>query len=324
MHETRTRAGAEKMRIGYPCINMTIGCKGDRTFRLKSYSVERLKETVGNNLDCLLKILMFNEEHKILFFRITSDLVPFASHPANTFNWQEHFRSEFEEIGEFIRKKGIRISMHPDQFTLINSVDKDIFSRSCKELAYHAQILDLMKLDTRAKIQIHVGGVYKNKEKSMKRFVKRYFRLDSSIRCRLAVENDDRLYNVADCLKIGGETGLPMLFDVFHHGVNRTDTTVNGALRLSSKTWNLKTDGIPMVDYSSQRIGGSPRQHAESIELRQFKNFLKETFPVDFDLMLEIKDKEKSAIKAVEVASRDSRFLKTIENWSGSERNDKS
>ena len=324
MHETRTRAGAEKMRIGYPCINMTIGCKGDRTFRLKSYSVERLKETVGNNLDCLLKILMFNEEHKILFFRITSDLVPFASHPANTFNWQEHFRSEFEEIGEFIRKKGIRISMHPDQFTLINSVDKDIFSRSCKELAYHAQILDLMKLDTRAKIQIHVGGVYKNKEKSMKRFVKRYFRLDSSIRCRLAVENDDRLYNVADCLKIGGETGLPMLFDVFHHGVNRTDTTVNGALRLSSKTWNWKTDGIPMVDYSSQRIGGSPRQHAESIDLRQFKNFLKETSPVDFDLMLEIKDKEKSAIKAVEVASNDSRFLKTIENWSGSERNDKS
>ena len=44
----------------------------------------------------------------------------------------------------------------------------------------------------------------------------------------------------------------------------------------------------------------------------------------DARVMLEIKDKEKSAIKAVKVASHDSRFLKTIENWSGSERKDKS
>jgi len=123
---------------------LTVGCKGDRPFRLKSYSVERLKKTVENNLDCLLKVLKFNREHKILFFRITSDLVPFASHLVNTFNWQNYFRSEFEEIGEFIRRNGIRISMHPDQFTLINSVDNDIFRRSCKELAYHAQILDLI------------------------------------------------------------------------------------------------------------------------------------------------------------------------------------
>jgi len=294
---------------------MTLGCKGNRAFRLKSYSVVRLKETVGNNLDCLLKILRFNEEHRILFFRITSDLVPFASHRVNTFNWQDYFRSEFEEIGDFIKENRIRISMHPDQFTLINSVDSDIFKRSCKELAYHAQILDLMKLDTWAKIQIHLGGVYKNKEKSMKRFVKRYFQLDSSTQCRLTVENDDRLYNVADCLKICGETGLPMLFDVFHHNVNKTDTTVNGALRLSSKTWNWKKDGIPMVDYSSQRIGASPREHAESIDIHQFRNFLKETSPVDFDLMLEIKDKEESAIKAVKVALNDSRFRKAIENW---------
>ena len=297
---------------------MTIGCKSDRTFRLRSYSEWRLKETVENNLDCLLKVLRFNEEHKILFFRITSDLVPFASHPVNTFNWQACFRSQFQEIGDFIRKNRIRISMHPDQFTLINSVDDDIFKRSYKELAYHAQILDSMKLDSSAKVQIHVGGVYGDKKKSIERFVRRFFELEDWIRHRIVVENDDRLYNLKDCIRVSGETHLPVLFDVFHHRINSSGESAKIALQLASETWK-KTDGIPMVDYSSQRIGASLRQHAESIDLRQFRNFLKETFPVDFDVMLEIKDKEKSAIKAVRAASHDSRFLKTILNWSETE-----
>ncbi len=302
------------MRIGYPCINTTVRCKSDKAFRLRSYSAERLEETVGNNLDCLLRILKFNEEHKILFFRITSDLVPFASHPVNTFNWQDYFRSEFEEIGDFIRKSRIRISMHPDQFTLINSVDNDIFKRSCKELAYHAQLLDLMKLDFSAKIQVHVGGVYGDKVRSMKRFVRRFFLLENQIRRRLVIENDDRLFNLPDCIRISGETQLPVLFDVFHHRINGKGETVNKAVCLSRETWNEKKDGVPMVDYSSQRIGGSARQHAESIDICRFEDFLKETSPVDFDVMLEIKDKEKSALRAVKAASHDPRFLKAIEN----------
>jgi UV DNA damage endonuclease len=146
------------MKIGYPCINRTIGCTASSTFRLKSYTESRVRQTVKNNLECLSRILQFNLEHKLLFLRISSDLVPFASHPINQFNWQTHFQQEFEDIGKFITKNSIRISMHPNQFTLINSINDEIFARSKKELKYHAEILDLMKLDTSAKIQIHVGG----------------------------------------------------------------------------------------------------------------------------------------------------------------------
>jgi UV DNA damage endonuclease len=294
------------MRIGYPCINRTIDCTANSTFQLKSYSETRLKQTVKNNLDCLKRILQFNLEHKLLFFRISSDLVPFASHPINKFNWQEHFQGEFEEIGEFITKNRMRISMHPDQFTLINSIKEDIFERSKNELKYHAEILDLLKLDTSAKIQIHVGGAYGEKEKSTKRFITRFSKLDDSIIRRLVIENDDKLYDLNDCLRINARTQIPILFDVFHNKLNNSgNLTTEESFKLTTRTWNEKRDGIPMVDYSSQEPNGSPRQHSETINIEDFDLFLKQTQQFDFDLMLEIKDKEKSAIEAITLAIKD-------------------
>jgi UV DNA damage endonuclease len=302
------------MRIGYPCINRTIGCTANSTFRLKSYSESRLRQTIKNNLDCLRKILQFNIEHGLLFFRISSDLVPFASHPVNKFNWQKHFKQEFEAIGEFIKKNNIRISMHPDQFSLINSVKEDIFERSEKELKYHAELLDLMKLDASAKIQIHVGGVYGEKKKSMERFVKRYEIIDDAIRQRLVIENDGRLYDLSNCLQISKQIQIPVLLDVFHHKLNNEAQIGEEYSELAAKTWKLNSDGVPMVDYSSPKPNGLPQQHSETIDLQNFSEFLKQTEPFDFDIMLEIKDKEKSAIQAIEDAMKDPRVQSLLVN----------
>lgn len=296
------------MRIGYPCINRTLDCRGNRTFRLKSYSEERLIETVENNLDCLQQILEFNVEHGFFFFRISSDLVPFASHPVCRFDWGEHFARKFRKIGNYIRKHGIRISMHPDQFTLINSLKEEIFVRSRRELLYHGQVLDLLGLNQTAKFQIHVGGVYGDKPAALTRFIARYHTLEEEIRRRLVIENDDVSYTLADCLEISGKTGVPILFDVFHHKVNSSGEAVKDALKAATTTWK-KRDGTLMVDYSSQRFDGARGSHTESIDLQDFNKFLEESRPVDFDLMLEIKDKEISAEKAVAAARNDPRLF---------------
>jgi len=295
------------MKIGYPCINLSIGCKADKTFRLRSYSEERLAKTAENNLKCLSEILVYNVKHRLLFFRITSDLIPFASHPICKFDWQKRFGKTLKEVGDFIKSHNMRISMHPDQFTLINSLDSKVFENSVKELIYHAQVLDLMELDANAKIQLHVGGVYGDKEKSMTRFTERFEKLEEAVKKRLAVENDDLNYNLQDCLKISAETGIPTLFDTLHHEVNSSGETTKEAFRLFTRTWKKK-DGLPMVDYSSHRTKGSKRKHAEKINLKHFKQFLQETDPFDFDVMLEIKDKEESALKAARIAQKDYRY----------------
>jgi UV DNA damage endonuclease len=295
------------MRIGYPCLNLTIGCKADRTFRLKSYSEPRLIETVAGNLACLEAILRWNGRRGILFFRITSDLVPFASHAICRFDWPRHFRDTFARIGDFIRTHEIRISMHPDPFTLINSVDEAIFERSRRELLYHAQVLNALGLDRTAKIQIHVGGVYGDRPASLQRFIDRFARLDPTVRDRLVVENDERSYPLRDCLIIHEATGVPVLFDVFHHSILNQGEDLSTCLTRTAPTWR-PADGVAMVDYSTQAAGKPVGSHTASIDQRDFRTFLTRSRPHDFDIMLEIKDKETSAQKAVALAKKDPRF----------------
>lgn len=286
------------MKLGYPCINSGIGCRANSNFRLASYSEERLIKNVENNLECLTRILEFNVENKLLFFRISSDTVPFASHPVCTFDWLNHFHSVFGRIGDYIRQKNIRISMHPDQFIILNSPKNDVTKRSVKELEYHCNMLDEMGLERSAKIQIHVGGVYGEKEKAMDRFIKRYELLTPSIRQRLVIENDDRLFSLKDCMYIHNKCGIPVLFDVFHHECLNNGEKVRDCLEMISGTWKTN-DGVPMVDFSNQEKGKRLGTHARTIDLAAFNSFLRATKGMDIDIMLEIKDKEISALKAL-------------------------
>jgi len=279
-----------------------MGCTSSRTFRLASYSEKRLAETVGRNLDCLNTVLQWNVEHGIGFFRITSDLVPFASHPVCRYDWAGRFRDRFHRLGRLVRRHRMRISMHPDQFVLLNAINPDIVASSIRELEYHVRVLDLMGLPASAKVQIHVGGVYGDKSASLGRFVAQHRKLPRVTKRRLVIENDDRSYTVADCLEVNRLTGVPVLFDVFHHRVNSSGEAVREALRRCAATWH-RGDGLPMVDYSSQEPGQRRGRHCEHIDLHDFRRFLADARGIDCDVMLEIKDKEKSALKAVALVS---------------------
>jgi UV DNA damage endonuclease len=198
--------------------------------------------------------------------------------------------------------------MHPDQFTLINSPDEGIFERSLQELLYHCQVLDSMALDATAKIQVHVGGVYNDKEASIRRFTDRFNKLPHQVRKRLVIENDDRSYTLQDCLEVSSITGIPVLLDSFHHHVNSSGEDLAKAISLASSTWRQE-DGILMVDYSYQRGDGRIGAHSNTVDIDQFRTFLEITQSYDFDIMLEIKDKERSALKAIEAARHDKRFI---------------
>lgn len=291
------------MKIGYPTTNLTIGCRANSTFRLASYSEERLVHTVEGNLSCMERTLEYNVRNRLLFFRISSDLVPFASHPVCRFDWGSHFAERFARIGRFIRDNGMRISMHPDQFNVLSSPNPEIVRRTLGELAYHCKILDLLGLDTTAKVQIHLGGAYGNKREAMKRFATAYLGAGEFLTRRVVIENDDRIYDLEDCLSVCEVTSAPVVFDVFHHTLLNRGEPIREALSRACRTWSGR-DGVPMVDYSSQQPDARRGTHARTVDLKAFRWFLENVSGLDIDILLEIKDKEKSGLKCLKAIDR--------------------
>jgi UV DNA damage endonuclease len=291
------------LKIGYPCINRRIGCTTNRTFRLNNYTPEKLFQSAAANLACLQSTLQFNLQQGLKFFRISSDIIPFASHPVCQVNWRNHFAAELAQIGTFIRQHNMRVSMHPDQFVLLNSPNPKVFESSLMELLYHQNFLDALGVNNTAKIQIHVGGIYGDKTAAMHRFVENYRHLPAELRQRLVIENDERLYSVADCLQIHEATNVPIVFDYFHHRCLNRNENLEKLLNDLFQTWEA-ADGLPIVDYSSQQPGERFGKHAATLDTNDFSQFLTATRPFDFDIMLEIKDKEKSALQALEIAQK--------------------
>ena len=282
------------MKLGYPCSNLSVGCSAARTFRLASFSPERLTETVNASLDCLETLLQWNADHAIGYFRISSDTIPFASHPVMTVDWRAEFGPRFAQIGAFVQEHGMRINCHPGQYILLNAPNEEIVARSVAELTYTADLFDLMGLDHTHKMQIHTGGVYGDKPAAIRRFIERYQTLPDAVRRRLVIENDERQYRLADNLAIHGATGIPLLFDVFHHALNNAGETVPEALDLFTPTW--AGHGRPAMDYSSQNADKQAGAHTLSVDLDDFARFFNDLGDRDVDLMLEIKDKERSVL----------------------------
>jgi UV DNA damage endonuclease len=101
-------------------------------------------------------------------------------------------------------------------------------------------------------------------------------------------------------LQVHELTGIPVIFDSFHHKCLNNGEPMEKAMLSASKTWKKK-DGILMADYSSQQSAMRKGSHASHIDIEDFNKFIALSKEISFDLMLEIKDKELSALKAREV-----------------------
>lgn len=241
--------------IGYACINLTLQADKITTNRgmIRKTFTERgiayASELALKNVLDLLTIVDWNLQHGIRLFRISSDLFPWASEYriADLPDFPD-IRATLEEIGS----RPIRLTMHPGPFNQLAGQGK-VLDNTIKDLEYQSELFDLMSLVPSHwnKINIHVGGTYGDKMATMARFSQNFNLLSENLRARLTVENDDRpsLYTVADLVLIYERTGIPIVFDYFHHSLNPGTQTEEEAFLTAYNSWDVR----PVFHYSDSR-----------------------------------------------------------------------
>ncbi len=269
--------------------------------------MERLCKRAGDlailNVEDLLVILKWNVKNNIRIFRMSSSLFPWMSEYkfSDLPNYQE-IQTKLVEIGKYVLNNDLRVGFHPGQYSVLPSPTPSIVENAIDDLEKHAQILDLMGLPKshQYSINIHVGGSYGDKGATMKRFVKSFNRLTSSVKSRLVVENDDKAsqYSVVDLYEgLHKKIGIPITFDFFHHLFCTGDLRQEEAARLAATTWPDYTR--PLAHFSSSK---KLNEDAKVIE-RSHADFLYDVIPPIgeiFDIEIEAKSKELALFKYIE------------------------
>ena len=287
----------DTIRLGYACLCLTLrGVQYTRGTILKYAQPERLRGLIRDNLAALPKVIEFNRDHDIRLFRLSSDAIPFGSHPVNEVPWWDEFAEELAAIGVLIRAADMRVSAHPGQYTVLSAIKPETLEAAIRDLVYHARFLDALGTDPSAKIVVHGGGLYGDKDAAIARWADAFARLPEAVQRRLIVENDERLYGVEDVLEISRRTGAPVVFDAFHHRVysSRADD-YRAWLEAAFATWKPR-DGPPKIHFSSQAPGQRPGAHAQTVDPDEFVDFLAQAPPRPFDCMLEAKEKERALL----------------------------
>ncbi|MBN1944290.1 MAG: UV DNA damage repair endonuclease UvsE [Bradymonadales bacterium] len=304
------------MKVGYPSINISL-TRGDKQLvGIIGSKVDRLWASTAERLDKLRRILEFNQAHHILFFRIQNDLVPFARSVKGKFDWRQLFDLELAQLAEFLRTHRMRINIHPDLDVMLNHPSDRVLQSALADLEYQCELMEALELDRTSKIQLHVGDQFEDGRAGIDRFVRNALALPESIRDRLVIENETIFCSVADCLEIHQRTGLPVVLDVLHHSIKNNGESLTEALEAVSKTWS-QADGLMMIDYSSQSPRRRRGRHRENLDRDHFLQFFEASREYDFDLMLELKDREASALQVVELLKDDPRFLRGLRSPPG-------
>lgn len=290
-------------RLGYACLNTVLRANKpnsifcSRTCRIASIEEEGLELPKGlglMNMRDLKTLIQWNEDNKIRFMRMSSEMFPFASHAKYGYSL-DFADAELKEAGELAKKYGHRLTMHPGQFTQLGSPKKAVVNASIRELEYHCEIMDRMGLGPDGVMIIHMGGVYGDKDSTLARFKENYTTLASDkVKARLVLENDEICYNVDDLLPVCTELDIPIIFDYHHDALNPSASPPAELIPRIAEVWNKK--GIKMKQHLSE-----PRPGAESIMERRAHADRCQTLPAelpdDVDLMIEAKDKEQAVFE---------------------------
>ena len=249
----------------------------------------------------------------IRVFRMSSGTVPYGTHPElPELDYRRQIDACAEELAalaEKARRYGLRLSTHPGQYTVLNALDPEIARKAALDVEQDALLLDALGQGPEGTVVIHVGGAYDDRAAALDRWAAAFEGLSQRARERLAVENDERVFDASDVLGLHRRTGVRVVFDWHHHRCNAAASIPDPreALAAAYATWPA---GVrPKAHLSSPRtelrtVGrgsaarlGAPLldQHADFVTPWDALEALTAS-PGPLDLMLEAKAKDLAVV----------------------------
>ncbi|MGM0853810.1 MAG: UV DNA damage repair endonuclease UvsE [Bacillota bacterium] len=298
-----------KVRLGFVANSLSLwDASPAKTMTYKRYSdlpkeerMDRLKEVTRLNLEHTKRLLYLCAAHEIELYRLSSSLVPLATHPEVEWDFHTPFKKEWKELGDLIKKFGIRASFHPNQFTLFTSPRQHVTDNAVKDMVYHYRMLEYMGLEESSVINIHIGGSYGDKEETLGRFHENLKALPSDVKEIMTLENDDKTYTVEETLAVCQKESIPMVLDIHHHEANPSEKPLVDYIEAIFATWE-KRDLVPKIHISSPKSEKAFRSHADLVDAGFVEGFFKtlKTFDQDVDFMIEAKHKDLAMLKLIE------------------------
>tara|TARA_A100001015_G_scaffold320297_1_gene446162 strand:- start:1815 stop:2750 length:936 start_codon:yes stop_codon:yes gene_type:complete len=302
---------------GYACINMGFSNRPksqrittNRTMIKRTFfekGIGYASELALQNVRDLYKILQWNLENDIYFYRLSSDIIPWASeYEMEELPDYNLILAAAMKAGNFAREHGMRMTSHPGPFNKLASPKERVFQLTYKDLKVHGDLFDMIGLPRTpyAKLNIHVGAAYGDKPFALDNFCRNFERLPENVRSRLTVENDDKtsLYSTLELYEgVYKRIGIPIVFDYHHHMLHPGGQTEQEALELALSTWG---DIKPVVHYAESR---SVEQNNPKIKPQAHSDKIRNPFDDYgnvFDVMIEAKHKELALLEYRDIMNK--------------------
>ena len=244
-----------------------------QTLADREAAIRKLERIAAENLHNTLRLLKHNKGEGIKLYRLSSKLIPLLTHELLE-GWDplDALEEDFRRLGDYAKTNGMRLSFHPDHFTVLSTPRQDVLEKSVKDLDWHVSMLERMGLDERYKCNIHIGGTYGNKEKAYLRFLEQFAAMPDRLRHRITLENDDKTFTAKETLEACKAVGVPMVLDVHHHAVNNEGVRIVELWEDIQRTWlaekarvELSLRAAGAVDGETSGAEGAAAQHPERV-----------------------------------------------------------
>lgn len=189
----------------------------------KDVAEQKLWDLMEQNIESIKKLIerVGTLDEQLRMVRLSSDILPVYTEPNWSYFWRRndarlYLEKSFGEVGSIARKRGVRLSFHPGQFTVLASDNPAIVDRSIEEFEYHVDMARWMGYGQKfqdLKINVHISG-----RQGPDGIRRAYQRLSPEARNTLTIENEEITHNLDTCLELADL--VPIVLDIHHHWIN--------------------------------------------------------------------------------------------------------